>query len=75
MIFALFSEVLRKGIKDQLAKLVVLPNKYVLPLVPDFHASAIKFIQPIGVVRLEVIEARHLKKSDVGMLGMSRASH
>ncbi len=47
----------------------MLPNKFVLPLVPDFQASSIKFTQPIGVVRLEVIEARHLKKSDVGMLG------
>ena len=63
------SEILRKGIRDQLAKLIVLPNKYVFPLVPDFQASAIKFTQPIGVLRLQVIEARSLKKSDVGMLG------
>ena len=64
-----FSEMLRKAIKEQLAKVLVLPNKYVHPLVTDFKAQTIKFIQPIGVVRLEVIEAQHLKKSDVGMLG------
>ena len=45
-----------------------------MPLVPDFQASSIKIIQPIGVVRLEVIEATHLKKSDVGMLGLLNAS-
>ena len=61
---------MRKGIKEQFAKLIVLPNKFVMPLVPDFQVNSIKFIQPIGVIRLEVIEARHLKKADVGMLGL-----
>lgn len=71
--FPVMSEFLRRGIKEQFAKLLVLPNKFVLPLVPDFQASSIKFTQPIGVVRLEVIEARHLKKSDVGMLGLGKS--
>lgn len=70
--FPFCSDFLRKGIKEQFAKLLVLPNKFVLPLVDltDLQTSSLKFTQPVGVVRLEVIEARHLKKSDVGMLGL-----
>lgn len=64
-----FSEMLRRAIKENFAKVMVLPNKFVFPLVDDFKTKTIKFNQPIGLVRLELIEAKQLKKADVGMLG------
>ena len=63
---------MRRAIKEQLAALVVLPNKYVFPLVNDLSMKSIKFLQPAGIIRLEIIEAKNLVKSDVGMLGMAR---
>ncbi|KAH9420785.1 Extended synaptotagmin-3 [Dermatophagoides pteronyssinus] len=67
------SEFLRNAIKEQIGKMMVLPNKFVCPLVSDLKGHVIKFTQPLGVVRLEVIEARHLKKADVGMLGLGKS--
>lgn len=52
--------------------MVVLPNKFVMPLVDNLQET-VKFIHPVGMVRLEIIEAHHLKKSDVGMLGMGKS--
>lgn len=67
------SEFLRNSIKEQIGKMMVLPNKFVCPLVSDLKGQLIRFTQPLGVVRFEVIEARHLKKADVGMLGLGKS--
>ncbi|KAI7695247.1 hypothetical protein SSS_07770 [Sarcoptes scabiei] len=67
------SEFLRNAIKEQIGKIMVLPNKYIYPMIKDLKSEEIKFIQPLGIVRLEVIEARHLKKADVGMLGLGKS--
>lgn len=52
---------------------MVLPNKFNYPMISDLKSSLIKFIKPLGLLRLEVIEARHLKKADVGMLGLGKS--
>ncbi|XP_054162400.1 extended synaptotagmin-2-like [Oppia nitens] len=64
---------LRQAIREKLSALMVLPNKYVFPLINDISLKSIKFSQPVGVIRLEIIEARNLKKSDVGMLGLGKS--
>ncbi len=61
---------MRRAIKEQLAALMVLPNKFVFPLINNLSMKSIKFLQPVGAVRIEIIEAKHLKKADVGMLGL-----
>ncbi|RWS11102.1 extended synaptotagmin-1-like protein [Dinothrombium tinctorium] len=66
------SDVLRKAISEQLAAFIVLPNKYVFPLT-DLPMKTLKFTPPMGVVRLEVIEGRQLKKADIGVLGMGKS--
>src|SRR6267154_1565575 len=68
-----FSDLLRSAIKEQLASLMVLPNKFVYPLVDNLSMKSIKFIPPIGVVRIELIEARNLIKADFGFLGMGKS--
>ncbi|CAG2122872.1 unnamed protein product, partial [Medioppia subpectinata] len=52
---------------------MVLPNKVVVPLIDGLSMKSIRFAPPIGVMRLEVIEAKNLKKSDVGMLGLGKS--
>lgn len=64
---------MRRAIREQLAALMVLPNKYVLPLVEDLSMKTIKFVPPIGVIRIELIDAKNLRKADVGMLGMGKS--
>lgn len=65
--------ILKRAIKEQLAAFIVLPNKFVHPLVEDISVKSLKYVPPIGVVRLEVIEAKNLRKADVGMLGMGKS--
>ena len=67
------NEMLRRAIKEQIARVIVLPNKFVFPLVDNFNTSLIKLTVPIGIVRLEIIEAKKLKKSDLGVLGMGKS--
>ncbi|CAG2163939.1 unnamed protein product [Oppiella nova] len=67
------SNYLRHAIQEKLAALMVLPNKIVVPLIDGLSMKSIKFLAPIGVIRMEVIEARNLKKSDVGMLGLGKS--
>ncbi|CAG2175913.1 unnamed protein product, partial [Oppiella nova] len=67
------SNYLRHAIQEKLAALMVLPNKIVIPLIDGLSMKSIKCLAPIGVIRMEVIEARNLKKSDVGMLGLGKS--
>ncbi|RWS22901.1 hypothetical protein B4U80_09644, partial [Leptotrombidium deliense] len=66
------SDVLRKAISEQLAAFIVLPNKYVFPLT-EMSMKMLKFTPPMGVLRVEAVEAKQLKKSDIGMLGMGKS--
>ncbi|OAD54555.1 Extended synaptotagmin-2 [Eufriesea mexicana] len=56
-----FNEILRKTIVEQIAALVVLPNKIVIPL------------SEAGVLRIHVVEAKHLMKKDIGVLGKGKS--
>ncbi|KAF7394140.1 hypothetical protein HZH68_010959 [Vespula germanica] len=68
-----FSETLRKTIIEQIAAIVVLPNKIVIPLSEQIPVETLKVPEPEGILRIHVIEAKHLMKKDIGMLGKGKS--
>ncbi|KAK9294826.1 hypothetical protein QLX08_010690 [Tetragonisca angustula] len=68
-----FNEILRKTIVEQIAAFVVLPNKIVIPLTEAVPVESLKIPEPEGVLRIHVVEAKHLMKKDIGMLGKGKS--
>ncbi|XP_050444706.1 extended synaptotagmin-2 isoform X2 [Cataglyphis hispanica] len=68
-----FNEILRKTIVEQVAAIVVLPNKIIIPLSEEVPMESLKMPEPEGVLRIHVVEAKHLMKKDIGMLGKGKS--
>ncbi|KAL0121271.1 hypothetical protein PUN28_008736 [Cardiocondyla obscurior] len=68
-----FNEILRKTIIEQIAAIVVLPNKIIIPLSEEIPMESLKIPEPEGVLRIHVVEAKHLMKKDIGMLGKGKS--
>ncbi|XP_043251103.1 extended synaptotagmin-3 isoform X1 [Colletes gigas] len=68
-----FNEILRKTIVEQIAAFVVLPNKIVIPLSEAVPVESLKMPEPEGVLRIHVVEAKHLMKKDIGLLGKGKS--
>ncbi|KAK3591394.1 hypothetical protein CHS0354_005316 [Potamilus streckersoni] len=60
-------------IKEQIANIMVLPNRIVVPIFPEMDVSKLRYPQPAGVLRLHVIEAKDLIKADVSVLGKGKS--
>lgn len=68
-----FNETLRKTIVEQIAAIVVLPNKITIPLSDEVPMEILKMPEPEGVLRIHVVEAKHLMKKDIGVLGKGKS--
>ncbi|XP_011502857.1 PREDICTED: extended synaptotagmin-1 isoform X2 [Ceratosolen solmsi marchali] len=68
-----FSDVLRKIITEQIAAIAVLPNKFSMPLSEDVPAQVLKTPEPEGILRIHVVQAKHLMKKDFSMLGKGKS--
>ncbi|XP_071554723.1 extended synaptotagmin-2 isoform X3 [Temnothorax nylanderi] len=68
-----FNEILRKTIVEQIAAILVLPNKIIIPLSEEVPMESLKIPEPEGVLRIHVVEAKHLMKKDIGMLGKGKS--
>ncbi|GFY38845.1 extended synaptotagmin-2 [Trichonephila inaurata madagascariensis] len=66
-------DILRKAVSEQVAAMMVLPNKFPVQLIQDIPLKSLKFSPPAGVLRLNIVEARELVKADVGVLGMGKS--
>lgn len=56
-------------IQEQIAAIMVLPNRIDVPMVEDLKAIArLKYPLPDGVLRIYMIEAKDLIKADIGVL-------
>ncbi|KAM9813857.1 extended synaptotagmin-1-like [Neosynchiropus ocellatus] len=51
-------------IMDAIASFLVLPNRLVVPLVPDLHVAQLRSPLPRGVVRIHLVEAQTLAAKD-----------
>ncbi|XP_076290205.1 extended synaptotagmin-like protein 2 isoform X2 [Lasioglossum baleicum] len=68
-----FNDILRKTIVEQIAAFVVLPNKIVIPLSEEVPVESLKMPEPEGVLRIHVVEAKHLMKKDISVLGKGKS--
>lgn len=67
------SDLLRRVIVEQMAAIMVLPNKLPITLSDAIPAQSLKFPEPEGVIRVHVVEAKQLMKKDIGMLGKGKS--
>ncbi|XP_018315969.1 extended synaptotagmin-2 isoform X4 [Mycetomoellerius zeteki] len=68
-----FNEILRKTIVEQISAVLVLPNKIIIPLSEEIPMESLKIPEPEGVLRIHVVQAKHLMKKDIGMLGKGKS--
>ncbi|XP_066139999.1 extended synaptotagmin-2 isoform X1 [Euwallacea fornicatus] len=67
------SDILRRIVLETVANLMVLPNKFPIKLSEEVEAIDLKTPEPEGVLRVHVVEAKHLMKKDIGMLGKGKS--
>lgn len=67
------SDILRKIIVDQVAAIMVLPNKLPIILNDGVPALSLKMPEPEGVLRIHVVEAKDLMKKDISVLGKGKS--
>ncbi|XP_045454847.1 extended synaptotagmin-2-A [Melitaea cinxia] len=68
-----FSDVLRRCIVEQIAKLMVLPNKLPIKLSDEIPTVDLRMPEPEGVLRIHLVQAQNLMKKDVSMLGKGKS--
>lgn len=67
------NDLLKKAVSDQVAAMMVLPNKYSVKLQEHVSTQSLRYSLPCGVLRIEVVAAKDLIKADVGMLGLGKS--
>ncbi|XP_026466139.1 extended synaptotagmin-2 isoform X2 [Ctenocephalides felis] len=67
------SDLLRRIIVEQVAAMMVLPNKMAIQMSDEIPAQTLKMPEPEGVLRIHVVEAKHLMKKDIGVLGKGKS--
>ncbi|CAH2099809.1 unnamed protein product [Euphydryas editha] len=68
-----FSDVLRRCIVEQIAKMMVLPNKLPIKLSDEIPTVDLRMPEPEGVLRIHLVQAQNLMKKDVSMLGKGKS--
>ncbi|XP_055377645.1 extended synaptotagmin-2 isoform X2 [Condylostylus longicornis] len=67
------SDILRRVIVEQIAAVMVLPNKLPITLSEEVAAQTLKMPEPEGVLRIHVVEAKDLMKKDISVLGKGKS--
>ncbi|XP_037279431.2 extended synaptotagmin-2 isoform X2 [Rhipicephalus microplus] len=67
------NDLLKKAVSDQVAAMMVLPNKYSVKLQEHVSTQTLRYSLPCGVLRVEVVAAKDLVKADIGMLGLGKS--
>ncbi|KAJ8920620.1 hypothetical protein NQ315_004759 [Exocentrus adspersus] len=67
------SDILRRIVVETVASMMVLPNKFPIKLSDEVEAVELKAPEPEGVLRVHVVEARHLMKKDISVLGKGKS--
>lgn len=67
------SDMLRRIITEQVASLMVLPNKLPIKLSDIVEAAELKAPEPEGVLRVHLIQGKNLMRKDIGMLGKGKS--
>ncbi|ENN81663.1 hypothetical protein YQE_01938, partial [Dendroctonus ponderosae] len=67
------SDILRRIVIETVSNLMVLPNKFPIKLSEEVEAIDLKNPEPEGVLRVHVVEAKHLMKKDISVLGKGKS--
>ncbi|KAF7284996.1 hypothetical protein GWI33_012316 [Rhynchophorus ferrugineus] len=67
------SDILRRIVVETVANMMVLPNKFPIQLSEEVEAIELKAPEPEGVLRVHVVEAKHLMKKDISVLGKGKS--
>lgn len=67
------NDLLKKAVSDQVAAMMVLPNKFSMKLQEHVSTQTLRYSLPCGVLRIEVVAAKDLIKADIGMLGLGKS--
>ncbi|CAH0722662.1 unnamed protein product, partial [Brenthis ino] len=68
-----FSDILRRCIVEQIAKMMVLPNKLPIKLSDEIPTVDLRMPEPEGVLRIHLVQAQNLMKKDISMLGKGKS--
>ncbi|CAK1599925.1 unnamed protein product [Parnassius mnemosyne] len=68
-----FSDVLRRCIVEQVARIMVLPNKLPIKLSDEVPTVDLRMPEPEGVLRIHLVQAQNLMKKDVSMIGKGKS--
>ncbi|XP_045760573.1 extended synaptotagmin-1 isoform X3 [Maniola jurtina] len=68
-----FSDLLRRCIVEQVAKMMVLPNKLPIKLSDEIPTVDLRMPEPEGVLRIHLVQAQNLMRKDVSMLGKGKS--
>ncbi|XP_059048982.1 extended synaptotagmin-1 isoform X2 [Achroia grisella] len=68
-----FSDILRRCIVEQIARMMVLPNKLPIKLSDEIPTVDLRMPEPEGVLRIHLVQAQNLMKKDVSMLGKGKS--
>ncbi|WAR06103.1 ESYT2-like protein [Mya arenaria] len=67
------SDMLHTIIQENIANIMVLPNRIVVEMAKGVQITKLKFPQPDGVMRIHVLEAKELKKADISLTGKGKS--
>ncbi|XP_058803408.1 extended synaptotagmin-2 isoform X2 [Phymastichus coffea] len=68
-----FNDVMRKIVAENVAAIAVLPNKITIQLSEEIPTEVLKTPEPEGILRIHVVQAKHLLKKDIGVLGKGKS--
>ncbi|XP_045489362.1 extended synaptotagmin-2-B isoform X3 [Pieris rapae] len=68
-----FSDILRRCIIEQVARMMVLPNKLPIKLSDEIPTVDLRMPDPEGVLRIHLVQAQNLMKKDVSMIGKGKS--
>ncbi|XP_052265318.1 extended synaptotagmin-2-like isoform X2 [Dreissena polymorpha] len=67
------SDMVHTIIQENIASIMVLPNRIVVEMAKGVKISKLKFPSPDGVLRIHCLEAKELVKADIGLMGKGKS--
>ncbi|XP_045210461.2 extended synaptotagmin-2-like isoform X2 [Mercenaria mercenaria] len=67
------NDMLQTIIQENIANIMVLPNRIVVQTAQGLEVSKLRYPQPDGVLRIYVVEAKDLVKADLSVLGKGKS--
>nr|XP_048779994.1 extended synaptotagmin-2-like isoform X1 [Ostrea edulis] len=66
-------EMVEDIIAEQIANIMVLPNRIAVPMIEELNLNLLKYPPPEGVLRIHMMEARNLVSADLAFVGKGKS--